>query len=78
MTKNIFAWILARFMESVHVKLTNEAVDVPVPEIFGEDLILKLFNFFDCKLSAIGQPVNDRLIVFILENLKAFLYKVCH
>ncbi len=46
-------------MEAIHVKLSNEAVDIPVPEEFGEDVILKLINFFDGKLASVGHPVDN-------------------
>lgn len=34
-TEDIFAGILAGLMEAVHVELSDEAVNVSVPEIFG-------------------------------------------
>lgn len=34
MAEDILAGILARFVEAIHVKLPNEAVDVAVPEVF--------------------------------------------
>lgn len=35
MTKYIFGRFLARFVETIHVKLPDEAVDISVTEIFG-------------------------------------------
>lgn len=76
MAENILAGVFARFMEAIHVELANETVDVAMPEMFRENLILKLIDLFDGKLSAIGHPMNNRLIVLILENIKALLYEV--
>lgn len=35
MTKDVFTGVLAGLMESVHVKLSDEAIDVPMTEEFG-------------------------------------------
>lgn len=59
MTENILAGVFARLMEAVHVELSNKTVDVVMPEMFGQDLILKLVDLFDGELSAIGHPMNN-------------------
>lgn len=66
MAENIFAGVFARLMEAVHVELPNKTVNVAMPKMSGQDLILKLVDLFDGKLSAIGHPMNNRLIVLIL------------
>lgn len=78
MAEYIFTGILTRFMESVHVELANEAIDVPMPKKFGKDMVLKLIDLLDGKLTAVGHPVNNRLVFLVLQDLKALLNKICH
>jgi hypothetical protein len=78
MTKDVFAGVLTGLVESIHVELPDEAVDVPVPEEFGEDVVLKLINFLDGKLASVGHPVDNRLVFLVLEDLKALLDEVCN
>lgn len=42
--------------------LTNEAVDVLMSEVFGEDMLLKRFDIIDDELGAVVQPVNDLVV----------------
>ena len=65
-------------MEAIHVELTNKTIDVPMPKIFGEDAVLKVIDILDGELSAIGHPVNYRLVFFVLEYFKTFLNEVSH
>jgi hypothetical protein len=78
MAEDIFAGILARLMEAVHVELPNEAIDIPVPEEFGKDMVLELIDLLDGELAAVGHPVNHRLVFLVLQDLKALLDKICH
>lgn len=66
--KNIFGGLLSRFMEAIHVELAYEAVDVPVPEVFGEDALLELLDVLDGELFAVGGPLYDLLIFFVLSR----------
>ena len=63
--EDIFAWILAWFMEAVHVELPNEAVDIAVPKVFGGDMLLKLIDLLDGKLAPIAHPVDYGLILLV-------------
>lgn len=35
MAKYIFSGLLPGFVKSIHIKLPDETVNVPVPEVFG-------------------------------------------
>jgi hypothetical protein len=52
-------------MEAVHVELPNEAVDIAVPKVFGEDMLLKLIDLLDGKLAPIAHPVDYGLILLV-------------
>lgn len=78
MTKDIFAGILAGLMEAIHIELPDEAVNVPVPKIFREDMILKLIDFFDGELASVGHPMNNGLILLIFKNVETLLNEVSH
>lgn len=77
-TKDIFAGILAGLMEAIHIELPDEAVNVPMPEIFGEDMILKLIDFLDGKLTTVGHPMYNGLILLIFQNIETLLDEVSH
>jgi len=76
MTEDVFAGVFSGFVEAVHVKLSDEAVNIPMSEVFGQDLILKVINFFDGKLTTVGHPVDDSLILLIFQYFKALLYEI--
>lgn len=77
-TKDIFAGIFAGLMEAVHIELPDEAVNVPMPEIFREDMVLKLIDFFDGELTSVGHPMYNGLILLIFEDVETLLDEVSH
>lgn len=76
MTEDVFAGVFATLVEAVHIELSNEGVDVAVSEVFGKDVVLEVINLFDGELPSVGHPVNDRLVVFVFEDLETFLYEI--
>ena len=76
MAEDILAGVFATFVEAVHVELSDERVDVAVSEVFGEDVVLEVVNLFDGELASVGHPVDDRLVVFVLEDLEALLNEI--
>ena len=76
MTENIFAGVFATFVETVHVELTYEGVDIAVAKVFGEDVVLEVIDLFDGELASIRHPVNDRLIVFVFQDIEALLDEI--
>lgn len=61
--ENILAWVFAALVEAIHVELADERIDVPVAEVFGEDMVLKGVNLFDGELAPIGHPVDDSFVL---------------
>jgi hypothetical protein len=49
-----------------------------VPEEFGEDVFLELIDLLDGKLAAVAHPVDNGLVLFVLEDLEALLDEVGH
>ena len=76
MTEDIFARVFATFVEAVHVELTYEGVDIAVAKVFGEDMVLEVIDLFDGELASIGHPVNDRLVVFVFQDIETLLDKI--
>jgi len=68
MAKNIFSRFLSWFMKPIHIELSDKTINVPMPKIFGQYNLLKLFNVFNCKLFPIAWPFNHRWILFILNK----------
>ena len=76
MTEDVLARILPALVEAVHVELPNEGVDIPMTEVLGKDLVLKIIDLLDGKFSTVSHPVDDRLVVFVLKDLETLLDKV--
>lgn len=76
MTEYIFTGIFSAFMESIHIELSNEGVDISVSEIFGEDVILEVIDLFDGKLTTIRHPMDDGLVIFVVEDFETFLDEI--
>jgi hypothetical protein len=53
MAKDIFARLFARFVESIHIELPYEAINVPVPKVFGQNGRLELLNILNSELLSI-------------------------
>lgn len=53
MTKNVFAWLLPRFVKTIHVELSNEAINISMAEIVREDYLFEMINIFDEEFFAI-------------------------
>ena len=64
--EDVFAGVLAALVEAVHVELADEGVDVAVPEVLGQDVVLEVIDLLDGKLASVGHPVDDRLVVLVL------------
>jgi triphosphoribosyl-dephospho-CoA synthetase len=56
----------ARLVEAVHVELADEAVDLVVAEVAGEDELLEAVDVLDDELLARGCPEGDLAELLIL------------
>lgn len=56
MSEDNFGLIFPGLVESIHVELSDEAVEVAMSEVFGKDLALEFINVFDQELFAVGCP----------------------
>jgi hypothetical protein len=48
--ENVFGEILSGFVETVHVELSDEGVDVAVSEVKGQNLLLEELYILDGEL----------------------------
>lgn len=58
MREDVLGGLFSGLVEAIHVELAYEAVDISVPEIFGEDGFFKLLNILYGKLFPITRPMN--------------------
>lgn len=68
MTENVLGGLFPGLVESIHIQLPNEAVDVPVPEVFRQDGFLELLNILDGELFPVGRPLDDLVVFSILSK----------
>ena len=76
--KNVFARVFAAFVKAIHIELSDERVDIPVPEELGKNMVLEVVDLFDGKLAAVSHPMDYGLVLFVLENLEAFLNEISY
>lgn len=67
MAENTFGAVFTRFVEAIHIKLTDEAIDFFVPKISGKDDLLELVDVLDGKVPAIGAPEDYFRVVLVLS-----------
>jgi hypothetical protein len=56
MSEDNFGLIFPGLVESIHVELSDEAVEVAMSEVFGKDLGFEFMDVFDQELFAVGGP----------------------
>ena len=66
MAKYILGWFFTTLMETIHIELTNEAVDVTMPKILWKYVLLKFLDVLNGELFPIGYPLDNLFIFFIL------------
>lgn len=62
--------------KSVHVELPNEALDLLVPKVDGQDEILHFFLILDFDLKPVAGPTDHVLELRVLEDVVEFDDKV--
>lgn len=55
------------FAESVHVQLTDERLNLPVPEVDRKHFFLESFGVFDVNLTIVLGPANNILKFIFLS-----------
>lgn len=68
MAEDVPGGFLPGLVEPVHVELPDEAVDVPVAEIFRQDDFFKLVNVLDGEFFSIAQPLDDPAVLVALPS----------
>ena len=68
MTEDVFGRFFPGLVKSIHVKLPNEAIDVPMTEIFRQDNFFKFINVLDGKFFSIGEPLDDPSMFIALPS----------
>jgi hypothetical protein len=58
-TEDTFGVFLSGLVETIHIQLSDEAVDFVVSKEFGEHNLLKLVDVLDDELCSCGGPIDD-------------------
>jgi len=66
MPEGAFEIVMFNFVKPIHVQLSYKTIHLVMPEIFGQDELLKFGDVFDDELSAVGGPVNNFMELFDL------------
>lgn len=66
MAEDALRVVCSRFVEAVHVKLTDKAVDFVVSEVAGKDDLLELIDVFDDELDPRWRPICDFIEFLVL------------
>jgi hypothetical protein len=54
--------LVSDFVKVVHVELSDEGTEVPVPEIDGKNFLLESFNIKDNKAGSLLTPRDNSLV----------------
>ena len=54
-------------MKPIHIELSDEAIDIPMSKVLGQDSFLELINVFYTELFAIWHP-TDNFVMFVALN----------
>lgn len=68
MFESAFEVIVFDFMEAIHVKLSDEAVDFIMAKEAREDKFFKFIDISNDELPSCGAPVNDLTVLLHLNN----------
>ena len=66
-TENAFRILLPALVKPVHVELSDEGVDLLVSAELWKHHFLELSYILNYKLSAIGSPIYDPAVLFVLK-----------
>ena len=69
MAKDVSRRVFSRFVEIIHVELSNERMDIAMPEVIWQNIILESIRISDSKFFAGSKPVNDLMILRILDDI---------
>ena len=68
MFESAFEVVVFHFVEAIHVELSDKAIDFLMPEVSGQDYLLKFDDILDNELKAIVGPVYYLLVLFDLNH----------
>ncbi len=75
MAKNTLRVIFSRFMKTIHVELTDEAIDFFVSKILGQDDFLEFVDILNYKFLTTGTP-EYYFGVFLILNYKSYTFNI--
>lgn len=75
MAKNTLSIIFARFMKTIHVELTDEAVDFFVAKILGQNNFLEFVDILNYKFLTTKSP-EYYFGVFLILNYKSYTFNI--
>lgn len=75
MAKNTLRVIFSRFMKTIHVELTDEAIDFFVSKILGQDDFLEFVDVLNYKFLTTGTP-KYYFRVFLILNYKSYTFNI--
>ncbi len=67
MGENNFYRVLSALVETIHVQLSDKAVNVSVPEVFRKDGLLKKWHILDSEFLEIISPCDNVIVLPILK-----------
>lgn len=65
--------LVAYLVEIIHIKLPNKWWEIAMAKIDGKHFLLKLVNVLDNKGRSVMVPLNDVLVLLILNRKSMYL-----
>lgn len=74
MAEDVFGWFFPGLVKAIHVELSDEAVDVAMPEILGQYELLELFYVFDGEFLSVVHPgYNFGVLIALNKKMLTFM-----
>jgi len=72
MSECAFEIVVFDFVEAIHVELPDKAVNLIVPEVFGQNQFFQLNNVLDDELNSVGCPIYNFLVLLNLNKWQVY------
>lgn len=66
--EDVFGGFFSGFVKPIHIELSDEAINIAMSEILGEDGLLELVDVFDAEFFSVWHPADDFVMLVSLDE----------
>lgn len=68
MLENVFIGLVSDFVKVIHIKLTHERGEVPMPEVYRQNFLFELLSVIDDEGDTVWVPTDDFFELLVLNR----------